>query len=270
MTELVDFFASDAIRPHISAFALGIIRLSVFISFAPFFGPNVTAAVKFPILLALYMPLHPFLVESPYILDLGTFSGLLDFLVIVVKESAIGFIMAFVIGNIFYAALGAGNIIDNQRGASMAQATDPLSGAESTPLGDALFYAMVTLFFTSGAFLNFLNIFYSTYVMWPPSELMPGLLSSNVSVVAADETDFLLEQALLVCAPFVLICLLCDIALGLMNRFAPQLNVFILSMPIKSGICALLIIFYVGPFLDHSQRLFNHIAEVINRLNVIL
>ena len=79
MTELVDFFASDAIRPHISAFALGIIRLSVFISFAPFFGPNVTAAVKFPILLALYMPLHPFLVESPYILKYGTFFGLFRF-----------------------------------------------------------------------------------------------------------------------------------------------------------------------------------------------
>ena len=59
-------------------------------------------------------------------------------------------------------------------------------------------------------------------------------------------------------------------SLGLMNRFAPQLNVFILSMPIKSGACALLIIFYLGPFLDHQQFLFNLLNNVILSLRQFL
>ena len=270
MQELVEFLSSDNILPHISAFALGSIRLLVFLSFAPFFGPSVTMAIKFPVLLALYLPLHPFLMSLNVILDLSTMTGIVNLIVIILKETFIGFLLAFVIGNIFYIALGAGTIIDNQRGAAMAQGSDPLSGAESSPLGNALFYAMVTLFFVSGAFLNFLNIFYSTYVMWPPQILLPGLMSSNMSLFAAIETDFLIEQAFLVAAPFILICLICDIALGLMNRFAPQLNVFILSMPIKSGVCAFLIIFYLGPFLNHAQSLFDHIAFLVNGISKIL
>ena len=36
-----------------------------------------------------------------------------------------------------------------------------------------------------------------------------------------------------------------EFGLGLMNRFSPQLNVFFLAMPVKSGIASVLIIFYL-------------------------
>jgi type III secretion protein T len=49
-------------------------------------------------------------------------------------------------------------------------------------------------------------------------------------------------------------------ALGLVNRFAPQLNVFILSLPIKSALAALLLIFYFSIFTSQLPERFGLFA----------
>lgn len=46
--------------------------------------------------------------------------------------------------------------------------------------------------------------------------------------------QMLFRLALAFAMPALLVMLLVDVALGLVNRSAPQLNVFFLSMPIKS------------------------------------
>ena len=269
MNALLDLFSTDAFSLHLSAFILGSIRIGVFIAMVPFFGPQVSVAVKMPITVALYIPLHPFMLTIIEPLSFSAVGDFFGFIIIVLKEILIGIIFAWLCSLIFYVALSAGVIIDNQRGASMAQSADILSGAESSPLVSVLLLAMVTLFFASGAFLAFLNIFYTTFIAWPPTEFLPALLSSNTAIFSAQSLNWMMEQTVLVCAPFILVALLCDIALGLINRFAPQLNVFILSMPIKSGVCAFLIIFYLSPFLDHSEDLFNYMQESFSVLNQI-
>jgi len=50
----------------------------------------------------------------------------------------------------------------------------------------------------------------------------------------------------LIAAPIAIVLFLVEFGLGLMNRFAQQLNVFSLSMPIKSGIAAFLLILYLS------------------------
>lgn len=268
--DLQAYFNDPDLMLNVSTFIVGIIRISVFVSMVPFFGPQVTGAIIYPIAVALYIPIHPVLMHFGGISFSLASDDFLTFFLIIAKEVLIGYLLAFICSTFFYIALASGTIIDNQRGASMAQGSDIMSGAESTPLGSALFVAVVCLFFTSGAFMNLLSIFYSTYIFWPPQTLLPGFLYNGIPLFSAHQVDFLMTQAILVAAPFMLVALLCDISLGLMNRFAPQLNVFILSMPIKSGACALLIIFYLGPFLNHQQYLFNLLNNVILSLRQFL
>lgn len=259
------FLADPAVKAHLLSFVLGSVRILTFLSFAPFMGPQLTMAVKIPLLLAFYLPLHPLLLQmsSGMALPWEDDGQLWKLILLLGKEVLLGFVLAYMASLIFYAVLSAGIIIDNQRGASQAQAAEPFAGAEATPLGVILMTAMVTLFFTSGAFMNFLTVFYSTYIFWPPTTLLPGLFNDDLPRYFIANLDFLLLQALLLCAPFVLVALMCDIALGLINRFAPQLNVFILSMPIKSGACALLILFYLGPFMNYLPELFALMDERI-------
>ena len=70
---------------------------------------------------------------------------------------------------------------------------------------------------------------------------------------------------LLLSAPVVIACFLSDFCLGLINRFAQQLNVFILSMGVKSGATALLVFIYLYPlchiFIEMMAKLSKvHIA----------
>lgn len=270
MAELLSFIESDVVWLHLSATLLGTIRIMIFVAMVPFLGPQVNTAVILPLVLAIYLPLHPFLLTQAAPISMANMGDLLGLLILILKEVVIGYILAYVCSCLFYAALSAGTIIDNQRGASMAQGSELLTGAESTPLGSVLFMAVVTLFFSSGAFVNFLSIFYETYVLWSPFALLPTLFDARLAVFTLQNLDFLMVNAVLLCGPFILVALMCDVSLGLINRFAPQLNVFILSMPIKSGICSLLIIFYLGPFLDHFADLFVSLTEHINELRLLL
>ena len=262
MQSICDYLLSDGtLQLHLKAAFLGMVRMLAFISMSPIFGPNVTNGIKMPLLVALSMPLHPLMLEEAQMLSVESFNDLLFVFALIVKEIIIGLFFAYLTSVIFYIALSAGSVIDNQRGASMAQTNDPLSGAETSPLGNALFMCMITLFFVSGAFMHFINLFYSSYSLMPVLKLLPSLSSSNLAVYALSNLDYMMEQAILVCAPFLLVTLLCDIALGLINRFAPQLNVFILSMPIKSGVCSLLIIFYISHFMNYLYGIFAQLYE---------
>lgn len=270
MQELFSLFQDVELQRHMMAFAFGSARIGVFLSFAVFFGPQVSMAVRMPIILALYLPLHPVVFAAMPDINFSSFSQWLFIGALIFKEGLLGFIFALVSSFIFYIALSSGIIIDNQRGASMAQEADPMSGEQSTPMGTALMLAAITLFFTSSGFISLIALFYLSYSWWPVFDFIPAIFSANLPVVIVEDIDFLVEQALLIAAPFVLAALLCDIALGLMNRFAPQLNVFILSMPIKSGVCAFLIILYLDPFYSMFLKLFHHIEEVLITLRMIL
>jgi len=149
----------------------------------------------------------------------------------------------------------------------MAQGSDPLTGGESSPLGLALFLSVIALFFASGAFVRLLEVFYSTYMFWPLQELVPGLTSRNMTIYSLENLSWMMENLVLVAAPFVLVALASDISLGLVNRFAPQLNVFILSMSIKSAICSFLLIFYYNPFLEKSSSLIEKTLGIFSQLH---
>jgi type III secretion protein T len=260
----------EIIRLHISAVLLGMIRIIAFISIAPIFGPAVTMPVKSSIAIALYLPMHPYMVSVTETIHINTIGEVLSLLIIVGKEVILGIMMGWLVALFFYIALSAGTIVDNQRGASMAQTADPLASAESSPLGVVLFLSVTTLFFASGGFLRFLELFYSSFTYWQPDELIPELTSRQFALFSISNLAWMMKQTVLIASPFIIIALVCDVSLGLINRFAPQLNVFILSMPIKSGVCALLIIFYYHPFLEHSAGNIDVMNNMLRQIFILL
>jgi type III secretion protein T len=59
---------------------------------------------------------------------------------------------------------------------------------------------------------------------------------------------------MLLSAPVVLACLFTDMTLGIINRFASQLNVYILAMGIKSGLAAFLMLLYLATLISRGQE----------------
>lgn len=260
---------------HLTAVLLGMPRLFTIALVAPFFGASVvTGQVRLVLVLALYLPLHPMIVGSlspeaslSAALSLET-GGRLALLLC--KETLLGLMIGFLGGMAFWAVQSAGFFIDNQRGASMAEGTDILSGEQSSPMGQLLFQSLTCLFYASGAFLAFVGVIYASYELWPVARPLPAEFTMALPLYFAGKVGWLMGHMLLLAGPISVACLLTDISLGLVNRFASQLNVYVLAMPIKSGLAAFLICFYFGLLLSHAPELFDFIRESILTLPNLL
>jgi type III secretion protein T len=174
---------------------------------------------------------YPASVGAPEVLSLSWVM-----LPLVIKELIIGLVIGFFLGLLFWVAQSVGSLLDNQRGASQAQGSDPLSGDQLSPLASLFFQFAAMLFFTSGAFVSFLGMLMESYALWPIFSPMPALTGAPLFNLIVLEADALMRLAVLLAAPILALCFLTDFGLGLVNRFAPQLNVFVLSMPLKSAV----------------------------------
>lgn len=160
------------------------------------------------------------------------------------KEFLIGMVIGSVVMVVFWCVQAVGNFIDNQRGATMASSMDPFVGEQSSPFGLFMTQSMVAVFFCTGLFNAFLGGLYRSYAMWPVTSFWPTM---DLGVVTFFIAQFALiaQMAVLVGGPVVIAMFLAELGLGFISRFAPQLNVFFLSMPVKSGVaCLMLVLFW--------------------------
>jgi type III secretion protein T len=164
--------------------------------------------------------------------------------ILVLKEVIIGVFLGYAVATVFWAVDSIGYYIDNQRGSAMASSADPLTGADTTILGTLFTQAFTVYFLASGTFLALLGMLYGTYKIWPVTNFIPSLGAAG-PVFYLNLFDRMLHLVVLLSAPLIITMFLTEFSLALVSRFAPQLNVFFLAMPIKSAVAMLLLLFYV-------------------------
>ena len=165
------------------------------------------------------------------------------------REALVGFLIGFFAAIPFWVAENVGNFIDNQRGATMGEVYSPLSGAQVSTTGIFFTQVVSTIFFTSGAVLIFLGALYKSYAIWP---VFGGgiAFAGDAPVQALGALDGMLKTTVVISAPAIIVMFLATIGLGFVNRTAPQLNVFFLSMPIKSALGIAMLVIYLPFIMD--------------------
>jgi type III secretion protein T len=270
IVEITSIITEYGLGRHALALVLGLPRLTLLIIFSPFMGGNILSGqLKGSLIFALYFMIHPIVVsqlpEKPTFLT----EDWILYLALAAKEVAAGFLLAYVSGIVFWAAQSAGFLMDNQRGASMASTSDSFSGEETSPLGSLLFQSLVFVFFIGGSFVGFLGVFFQSYIFWSPFSWFPDLTSSTAVVFFLGLIDFLMLQTFLLAGPVVTAALLTDVSLGLINRFASQLNVYVLAMPIKSALTMFILIFYYVMFVNLGPQLFTLMNSQMTTLRTL-
>jgi type III secretion protein T len=156
------------------------------------------------------------------------------------KEAFIGATVGIVYAGVMWAFEAAGQVIDTKVGTTQAQLQDPLSG-QQTSLTGAFFARLASwVFMASGGFMLMIGTLLQTYAMWPVRAPMPPLATMGVQFFESQFGRIML-LTLVVAAPALVLMVLIDGVLGLVNRFAQQLNVQSLSMSLK-GMAAVWII----------------------------
>jgi type III secretion protein T len=169
--------------------------------------------------------------------------------VIVLKELFLGIAIGFVFGIVFWAIGAAGNVIDTQVGMGMAQVFDPIQGHQTSLHGEFLSELAAWLFMASGAFLVFLDLLTSSYALWPVTSYFPDLRAVGMDLFVG-QFSYLMTALLVLAAPVMVILLIIDLSFGLVNRYAPQLNVFALTLPIKAWIATAVVMLMLGVYVE--------------------
>lgn len=168
---------------------------------------------------------------------------------IALKETAIGLLIGFFAAVPFWIAENVGNVIDNQRGATMGEVYSPLSGAQVSTTGIFFTQIVSTIFFVGGAILIFLGAIYKSWEFFPLFSTSFSVASTAASTLLST-LDGVMRTTFIIAAPIIILMFLATIGLGFVNRTAPQLNVFFLSMPIKSALGIAMLIVYLQFIMD--------------------
>jgi flagellar biosynthetic protein FliR len=147
-----------------------------------------------------------------------------------VTEVVIGAGLGFVVQLFFAAVQFAGDLIDVTGGFSLQPAFDPLS-MNSTGVISRLHYLLATtLLFTSGGHLMIVRGFATSYEGLPVGG---GVPTDHLASVLTTALSMMFLAALQIAGPMVAVMLLADVALALLSRAAPALNIFAIGFPVK-------------------------------------
>ena len=185
------------------------------------------------------------------------------------KEVFIGLLIGFCFGMVFWALGAAGAVIDTKVGSSMAMDMDPIAGQQSTLTSVFLMQLATWLFMVSGAFTVFLDLLMSSYTLWPVASMLPPLKAGSMEFFVG-QFNYLMTAVLVLSAPALVVMTLVDVALGLVNRYAQQLNVFALAMPIKAWLSTWVLLLALGAMVEVVMRKLYENRGLLKALQAIL
>lgn len=163
-------------------------------------------------------------VTLPAALTLG------DLLLVVVREVAIGVALSLAIRVLLAAAEFAGHFAGYQIGLSMGSLIDPQSGVRNNVL--AIFYANVAVIicFASNLHHMLLRALADSYRALPVGL---GSVGDGLVRSVSDTLGLVFVLGVRIAAPVIVVLLLVELALGLIGRIAPSLNIITAGAPIR-------------------------------------
>lgn len=177
------------------------------------------------------------------------------FLAAAVSEFLIGLAMLSGLLMAFAAFQLAGQVLDTQIGFGIANIFDPVTRSQSPLLGSALDMLAVVLFLGLDGHHMIIRGLARSLERVP---LGTPLSMANLPVLAAQLSQTF-AGALALAGPTLLAVLLVDVALAVMSRSMPQMNIFVLAMPIKIFLGLLVLGLSLGYLLPRVRNLFDSV-----------
>jgi len=213
-------------------------RVGGLVFFNPIFGRgNVPALVKVGLSLGIALGLTGSYTAVP-IVDYT----LLELIYSVLKEMAIGLAIGFIMQLFMTVFHLGGELIDMQQGLSMALMYDPSSNSQISINGNMMTIMFTLLFFASNSHLTLLAIAAKSLEAVPMGMTK---ISGDIGLYMADLFAQILVYALQLALPIIVTLVLVDVAIGIMMRVVPQVNVFVINLQLKLIIGTLVILILI-------------------------
>ena len=220
---------SAEINTWIAALLWPLSRILGLIAAAPLFG-NAGVPLRVKVLLGVFLALviAPLVPAVPAV-DPTSWAGLL----ILVKEMIIGLAMGFAMRLVFAAVEYAGEVASQTMGLGFAMFFDPSTRGRSSAISQFMALVATMAFLAVNGHLVLLEALAESFVTMPITETP---FSSNAALELVRWGGRIFSAGLQIAMPIIAALLITQVALGILTRAAPQLNIFGIGFPITLGV----------------------------------
>ena len=223
---------------QIELWLLVLLRVSMLVFLLPILSTDevparLKAAMSFFLSLVLFPLLPPGTIEIP--------SSLGAYFMLAIREVYIGLVMGFAGTFMFTGLRLAGSWIDQETGFASVQLFNPMAQEEDTPLGHLLFLLFIMLLLSTQGYAFYIKAMAESFRIIPLASAQEASAGILTIFMRMSTSAFVL--GLKVASPVVTTLFVSSIALALIARIMPQMNVWLVGMPMKLALGMLTTIF---------------------------
>lgn len=246
-------------------FTLVLGRVGGILAATPMFGAQlVSTRVKAGLAFSLALVLFPALVPQ---LPAHLPSDIISFGLLMVNEALVGITLGLFAKIVFAAVEFCGFLVASQMGLSISMQFDPTIGMQVSSLAVFQNLLAMLLFLALGAHHVFFSAMVESYTLLP---LGAFHVNSNLLTFFMTTVSGLFVLGIKLAAPVTVALLATTVVLGVMARSFPQMNVFMVSMPLNIGIGFIVLGFSLMAFIHTIEKAFAGIPTQIRTLFKLL
>lgn len=247
---------------HILVFTFIFLRISAILALMPVIGER-AVPIRVKAGLALLIALLVFPAIRMDIPSLQADAAIVAVVLAMTGEVLIGVIIGFAARLIFAGIQFAGNMIGLQMGLSIANVIDPVSSTQASIIAEFKYLVAMLVYLAVDAHHLFIQAIVDSYRFVMPFGFH---FSESLTQFIFMFSRELFVTAVKISAPVMAVLLFSNVALGVVARTVPQINVFIVGMPLQIATGLIVLGLTIPVFVSAVQRALNSLNADIQVL----
>lgn len=244
---------------NIEFYLMVLVRISAFVMTAPFFSYN---SIPVRMKAAISILLTIVVIQIVPVVSLS-YSGVVGYAILTLKEMVVGLILGFMCSLCFYIVNFAGQLMDIEMGLSMATMFDPLSNMQISITGNIYNYFLMLMLVVTNMHYYIIRAIVDSFTYFNVGQ---AVFRNGLKDIMVDFMGNYFMIAVRIVLPLFCCMLMINVVLGVLTKAAPQMNMFVVGIQIKvmAGILVLALLVQTLPTV--SDFIFTEMKEVITQV----
>jgi flagellar biosynthesis protein FliR len=239
---------------QIELWLLVLIRISVMVFLLPIImTSSVPARFKAGLAFFLSIIIFPTIPASTIVIP----TNIVAYVLLALREIYIGAVLGFASTFVVAGLRFGGSWVDSETGFNMMQIMNPMAEEDDTPLSHLIFILFILILLSTGGYAFYLRAISESFALIPLALAKPAS-GEMISIFARMSSEaFLLGMK--IASPVVATLFISSVGLAIIARIMPQMNVWMVGMPMKIALGSATTIFalplMLKAFLTEQEKL---------------
>ena len=187
-----------------------------------------------------------------------------EFIILIIAEFLIGFLIGFIANLILEGVRMCGSVLSIQMGLSMSEALDPATGVSAPEISRLYVYLTTLIFLATGAYQFLFSALLNSFHAVPMGVFVAFDSTIFNSILQIFSQCF--KIAFGVAFPIFSVLLTSDVLLGMMSKMMPQMNIYMVAIPVKIYIGLFLVLAFLSATSVYLQGVIKNYMHAISVL----